>query len=146
MFVCLPCHRLPKSEPQECEITSTRGISRLYRAEKGMFLSDNSVHFHPGQTLFISHKPLHICYLKPHTIKQHHYIYIYIYIGSHGYSVSRFAYVTSLACFIAVINGTWCIVRKRQTARFLFGVVGTLTENQCSVSHEHLISWTLVHC
>lgn len=67
-------------------------------------------------------------------------------MGSHGYSVSRFAYVTPLACFIAVINGTACISGKRQTAQFLFGVADKLTENQCSVSHEHLISWTLVRC
>ncbi len=37
VFVCLLCHRWPKLEPQECEITSTRGISRLYRAEKVCF-------------------------------------------------------------------------------------------------------------
>lgn len=67
-------------------------------------------------------------------------------MGSHGYNVSRFAYATPLACIIAVINGTRCIIRKRQTEQFLLGGADTLTENQCLVSHEHLISWTLVHC
>lgn len=69
-----------------------------------------------------------------------------LHIGSHGYNMPWFAYVTPLACFIAVINDTRCIIRKRQTARFPFRVVDILTENQCLVSHEHLISWTLVHC
>lgn len=54
------------------------------------------------------------------------------------------AWATPLACFTAVINGTRCIIRKRQTAPLPFRAAVMLTENQCLVSHEHPISWTLV--
>lgn len=124
----LLCYHSPKLEPRECKITSTRGISCLYKIEKRY----NSVHFQ--QTWGCS--PNVTAYLFPKTP----------YIGSHGYNMPWFAYVTPLACFIAVINDTRCIIRKRQTAWFPFRVVDILTANQCLVSHEHLISWTLVHC
>lgn len=41
------------------------------------------------------------------------------------------------------------IRRKRQTVSFFGGggfAADAATENQWPVSHEHLISWTLVHC
>lgn len=43
---------------------------------KDMFLSDNSVHFHPPQTLFTSNKAQPTYFLKPETIKLHHYIWV----------------------------------------------------------------------
>lgn len=115
---CLSVYRAttgPNLEPQECEITSTRGISRLYRAEKIYFLSEKRSPF-PSPTNFV-YFPLLTDYLFPnHTIKWHHYIWV-----PTGTVCPGLLMLTTPACFIAVINGTRCIIRKRQTALFLFG-------------------------
>lgn len=115
VFVCLLCHRWPKLEPQECEITSTRGISCL-RAEKMLvfiFLSDNSVYFHPRQTLFPSNKARRSYFLKRHTIKRHHYVWV-------PTGVVWFAYAAPLTCFIGIIGGTRCITGKKTNSPVFF--------------------------
>lgn len=118
VFVCLPCHCWPKLKPQECEITSTRGISRLCRAEKICFCQTTQSISIPDKLCLLQLLAAYPFPIQSRTIKPHHYIYIYV--GSHGYSVSRFAYATPLTRFIAVINCARCIVWKDKQPLFLF--------------------------
>lgn len=82
VFACLLCHRWPRLEPRECEITSTRGISRLYRAEKIYLCQKTRPIFIPTNFVCL---PLLAAYLLPNpqhtpthpqTIKLHHYIWV----------------------------------------------------------------------
>lgn len=77
------------------------------------FLSNYSVYFHPRQTLFPSNKARRSYFLKLHTIKRHHYIWV-------PTGVVWFAYATPLTCFIGIIGGTRCITRKKTNSPVFF--------------------------
>lgn len=110
------------------------------------FLSDNSVHFHPRQTLFTSNYQ-QFPNPTPCTIKLHHYIWVPTGIACPGLLM---LYTPDLF----YRRYQWRTVHQKTNSPvsffFFWGGGGegadTLTENQCSVSHEQLISRTLVHC
>lgn len=150
MFVCLLCHHLLRLEPRECELTSTRGISCLYRAEKVrvffvfcFFCQATWSISIPRQTLFTPPQATANPFPKrPSAIKRQGYIWVPTGIVCPGLLMRHLWAVLSL---LSMAHGA--IRRKRQTAPVSFwGPADAATENQWPVSHEHLISWTLVHC
>lgn len=152
MFVCLLGHHLLRLEPRECELTSTRGISCLYRAEKVFFFfflffcqATWSISI-PRQTLFTPPQATANPFPKrPSAIKLQGYIWVPTGIVCPGLLKRHLWAVLSP---LSMARGA--IRRKRQTAPVSFWEAGVAadvaTENQWPVSHEHLISWTLVHC
>lgn len=82
VFVCLLCHCWPKLKPQECEITSTRGISRLCRAEKICFCQTTQSISIPNKLCFTSSysQPTHFPYKAVQLNRIIIYKYIYMWV------------------------------------------------------------------
>lgn len=139
--ICLLCRCWPKLEQQECEITSARGISCLCRAEKICF----------GQTTQSISVLNKLCLLPARRITSYllktcqQLNCIITYMVSHGWRVLCLCLKYSADLFLSPLLMTQGASEEKDKQPSLLYLAEALTENQCSVSHEHLISGTLVH-